>query len=272
MCKRCIFCKINSESSKSREHIIPESLGNLNHVLPVGVVCDACNNYFSREVEKPFMELPGIALLRAHEALPSKKGKVPASSAVLNGRYPVQIRKTLSGPTKAIVDVPTEAFKEMLSRGGQVMLVLPMEGPIPDGPGVSRFMAKVAVEFMAQRLLIRSELLDGFIDDQTIEPLRLHARRGQPRAWPVHRRRISESSQQWSYETNANTQMVHESDFIFLDSGTLYFVLALFGMEYAINCAEREVNKYETWLESHGGVSPLYYGKNENPEGQPKRM
>lgn len=269
---RCIFCKCDSNGSRSREHVIPESLGNLNHVLPAGVVCDACNNYFSREVEKPFMALPGISLLRAHEALPSKKGIIPASAAVMNGRHPAQIRRQLSGPVKAVVDVPTEAFKELLLGSGNGVLIMLVEGPIPAGPAVSRFMAKVAVEFMAQRLLTKADLLEGIIDDQAIDPLRNHARRGQPLEWPVHRRRIYESSKQWAHEENTITQIVHESDFIFLDERSLYFVLALFGMEYAINCGEREVTKYETWLESHGGVSPLYYGKNENPEGFPKRM
>jgi hypothetical protein len=53
---RCIFCKNDSSNSKSVEHIIPESLGNTTRTLPKGVVCDTCNNYFARKVEKPFLE------------------------------------------------------------------------------------------------------------------------------------------------------------------------------------------------------------------------
>src|SRR6267154_1084155 len=52
---RCIFCKQNSALSRSVEHIVPESLGNTQHILPIGVVCDACNNYLAREVEKPLL-------------------------------------------------------------------------------------------------------------------------------------------------------------------------------------------------------------------------
>ena len=47
---RCIFCKKDSLDSKSIEHIMPESLGNVNHILQPGVVCDECNNYFARKV------------------------------------------------------------------------------------------------------------------------------------------------------------------------------------------------------------------------------
>ncbi|MBT3070018.1 HNH endonuclease [Rhodomicrobium sp. Az07] len=34
--------------------LVPESLGNRQHVLPKGIVCDGCNNYFSRKVENRF--------------------------------------------------------------------------------------------------------------------------------------------------------------------------------------------------------------------------
>jgi len=44
---RCIFCKNPSDNSVSVEHIIPESLGNISHILPKGWVCDTCNNYIA---------------------------------------------------------------------------------------------------------------------------------------------------------------------------------------------------------------------------------
>ena len=43
---RCLFCKQDSSSTKSVEHIIPESIGNKTLILPLGYVCDKCNNYF----------------------------------------------------------------------------------------------------------------------------------------------------------------------------------------------------------------------------------
>lgn len=43
---KCIFCKDSSDNSTSVEHIIPESLGNKD-ILPKGIVCDSCNNYFA---------------------------------------------------------------------------------------------------------------------------------------------------------------------------------------------------------------------------------
>lgn len=59
------------------EHIIPESLGNSEHVLPVGTVCDGCNQYFSRKVERQVLESPMFRLLRADMRVPNKRGRMP---------------------------------------------------------------------------------------------------------------------------------------------------------------------------------------------------
>ena len=75
---RCIFCKHDSSTSVSVEHIVPESLGNIDHVLPVGVVCDGCNQYFARKVERQLLESPIFRLLRANMAIPNKRGRIPA--------------------------------------------------------------------------------------------------------------------------------------------------------------------------------------------------
>jgi hypothetical protein len=74
---KCIFCKNNSDNSKSAEHIIPESLGNKEHILPVGIVCDSCNQYFASKVEKKVLELPYFRSVRHRSRIKSKKGRIP---------------------------------------------------------------------------------------------------------------------------------------------------------------------------------------------------
>lgn len=66
---RCIFCKVNSSNSKTVEHIIPESLGNTEHILRPGIVCDKCNNYFAREVEKPLLDTQYFIQARFHNMI-----------------------------------------------------------------------------------------------------------------------------------------------------------------------------------------------------------
>ncbi len=74
---KCIFCKANSDGSISIEHILPESLGNTEHLLPRGVVCDSCNNYLGREVEKPILTSGIFKLIRDDRQISSKKGRAP---------------------------------------------------------------------------------------------------------------------------------------------------------------------------------------------------
>lgn len=124
---RCIFCKNDSSSSVSREHIIPESLGNTMHTLPPGVVCDACNNYFSRKVEKPFLESESVRALRFEQALVSKKGKIPSLTGIIT---PIEAKVTLtrfpSGPIIASVDTHEEALSILeQSSGGHLIFPSP---------------------------------------------------------------------------------------------------------------------------------------------------
>lgn len=77
----CIFCKSDTQNERSREHIIPESMGNVNHILPLGAVCHDCNQYFARKVERPLLESPVFRHLRAGMKVPSKRGRVPAWDA-----------------------------------------------------------------------------------------------------------------------------------------------------------------------------------------------
>lgn len=74
---RCIFCKADTATSRSAEHIIPESLGNDQHILPIGVVCDGCNNYFARKVEHPVLDSEMFRLIRGDMQIPNKRGIIP---------------------------------------------------------------------------------------------------------------------------------------------------------------------------------------------------
>lgn len=64
---RCIFCERDSSTSRSIEHIIPESLGNHEHVLERGVVCDGCNNYLARKIEEPVLSSGYFKNLRSRQ-------------------------------------------------------------------------------------------------------------------------------------------------------------------------------------------------------------
>lgn len=75
---------IKQISCKSEEHIIPKSLGNEEMILPKGIICDSCNNYFAREIEKPFLENETIKLLRTFHTISSRKGNIPPLEIFVN--------------------------------------------------------------------------------------------------------------------------------------------------------------------------------------------
>jgi len=67
-------------------------------------------------------------------------------------------------------------------------------------------------------------------------------------------------------------QVVYEYDLFFTNpenrtadgsiQSELYFVLCIFGVEFAINLGGSETEGYEAWLRANRNISPLYVGKN----------
>jgi hypothetical protein len=256
---RCIFCKAESSGSRSVEHILPESIGNSKLLLPKGVVCDKCNNYFAKAVEKPFLEADAVRQLRFHQGVASKKGRVPTIVGLLDPDIPVELSRDARNGSMAVA-VPLEHF-ERLSRQASGRLLLPTNGAPPSGPVLSRFFAKVAVESIAARLIGDPTHLDQFVDDPKADPLRDHARRGQPASWEVHVREIYDANAR-TVEADSWRQVVHESDFLMTPDQELYFVQAIFGVEFTINVGAPEVSGYRAWLGANNQESPLYSAKN----------
>jgi hypothetical protein len=75
---RCIFCKSETGPFRTREHILPESLGGGDWaLLPEGLFCDACQNKFGSEIEQQALGDYPFSMLRVFLGIPTKKGKAP---------------------------------------------------------------------------------------------------------------------------------------------------------------------------------------------------
>jgi hypothetical protein len=266
---RCLFCKKPSDLSRSREHIIPESLGNKSYLLPPGVVCDQCNNYFARKVEAPFLNSEEVLLLRFEQALESKKGRVPPAQGMAAEGVPIKLHRNPKEDFRLEIDLPPEAFERFCNRKKGIFFV-PMARETPTGSLRSRFLAKVALEAMAERLLEDAGGVDYLVDDPQFDIIRDHARRGTTPIWPTSSRRIYDAHARWwdSDAEGSDFQIVYEYDFLVTDRNEYFFVVSLFGEELAINMGGPEIGGYQEWLEHHGGASPLYHGKNERPTYQ----
>lgn len=146
------------------------------------------------------------------------------------------------------------------------MVILPSGAELPDGPVVSRFLAKAGLEAMAARLVSHPDGLEYLVDEAQLDALRNHARRGDIRKWPIHVRQIYGQNAKWSDKSGSELQLVNEFDILVTDRSEWYFVLALFGLEMAINYGGPDIEGYPLWLAEHGNESPLYSGKNASDD------
>ena len=282
---RCLFCKQDSSNSKSVEHIIPESLGNTTSILPKGIVCDKCNNYFARKVEQPFMELIEIQTLRFWEGIPNKRGIVPPINGVSDGCIPVKVYNPFPGTPlfahkEKIISIDCKnADAKKILHGGKIITPAFVDVTIPQNTKIiSRLIAKIALESLVQRLNGHDGGLDNLIDESGYDPIRNYARFGNTGTWACNIRRIYNMDKVWQDEKEMQYQMVNESDFLLVpvdEKADLlndnpvpvypFFVFAVFGLEFVINIADPDIDglePYKMWLQKHRNVSPLYYGKN----------
>lgn len=75
---RCIWCRGEPPSATfgSESHVLPECVGNeRQQVLPQGIVCDDCNNYFGTKVEPTLIDDPIFATVVGVLQLRDKKSE-----------------------------------------------------------------------------------------------------------------------------------------------------------------------------------------------------
>jgi hypothetical protein len=260
----CIFCKRDSSKSRSVEHVIPESLGNTEHVLEPGIVCDQCNNYFASKVEGPLLSDPYFRYQCSQADIPSKKGR-PARVRGLHpqSRSVIEVVRNLDGSgisVGAAFENDEKRWVESLLKAdtGRIYISHP---EAPDETLMSRFLAKVVVECLALKLRERDDEISEIVSERALDPLRDCARRGPSiPLWPFHLRMLYPPDFAFSRAGQESYEVLHEWIFTGLGGERLYFILGLFGVEYTLNLGEREIESYLTWLQTNSGRSPLYPG------------
>ena len=143
-------------------------------------------------------------------------------------------------------------------RDGQARsVIIPIASPV-DERLMSRFLAKVAIEILAQRLSPIEGWEQELIKNEQLDPLRRYARIGDvPSVWPFSRRRIY-GEDDLHGELDSGHQVLHEFTLLYTDKAELYAIVCLFGEEFAINLGGPETDGYDQWLAKHHCRSPLY--------------
>ena len=142
--------------------------------------------------------------------------------------------------------------------------------PASDTPAltydVARFIGMVALEALAYRCVDVDGWNDEIVDNESFDELRSYVRRGRPGfIWPVHIRRIYPAENKFSDNITPSFQMLHEFDLLCFRSGEsseqikeIFAVIAILGIEYAINLGVPDLESYLAWLDANNHISYLY--------------
>lgn len=268
----CIFCHKDSSTSKSIEHIIPESLGNKHHFLPKGYVCDACNHYFAVKIEKELLAQPYFVSMRSRNEILTKKNRLVKERVF----FP-EVSRTVETALQTTENEINLSFDDDelsdLIKKGKVKTIMASYIPEPVYPNatMSRFLAKCAYEYFLYNMgedkydLCVQELLGSEFD--ILKNLREYARYGKGKYWQYNQRRIySEGDCFFNQNRNNCYELLHEMKFFIKEhrrysngnvEAEIYFVMCIAGIEYAICISDPDISEYQKWLEDHEGLSPL---------------
>ena len=151
----CLFCKSDGPF-RTREHIIPESLGNDDLILE-GHVCDACQNYFGKEVESYVLAKTSFAAWRAILGIQAKSGKLPridmsqpkGAKGRLRDKHPMHddgvILEACPDGNHA-VEITSEQMREEIRSGSRSQFRFVMTPKVLCMTG--RFLGKIGLELL----------------------------------------------------------------------------------------------------------------------------
>ncbi len=267
---QCIFCHKDSSTSKSVEHIIPESLGNKEHILPKGYVCDACNNYFSVKIEKEMLAQPYFVSMRRRNDIRTKHGRLVKEPFIFTSI--MDISPVSYNPEEKIVFIENDnVVNSIISGKCKKAISLFYDEPDTHNTLMSRFLAKCAYEYFLYNMgkenydLCVQEYLGRGKD--ILKELREYARYGLGKYWQYNQRRIySEGDYYYNQNENICYEILHEMKLFvkeqkhFHDGNVeaeIYFVVAIAGIEYAICLSDPDISEYQKWIEGNKGLSPL---------------
>ncbi|MFC1930215.1 HNH endonuclease [Chloroflexota bacterium] len=149
----CLSCKTEG-AFRTKEHIIPESLGNDTDILK-NVICERCQNYFGREIEKPALEKTNLAVWRSYLGIRTKKNHFPSVNldpplrGAIPSLHPVTefgVGFTAYEDGSTSINVSNPPFKKRLlnDKSAYLLVMTPWHLSI-----LGRFLGKVGLELLA---------------------------------------------------------------------------------------------------------------------------
>lgn len=138
----CIFCKDAAASFTTEEHIVPESLGGGDwSLLPDGLVCDKCQNYFGAKIERNVLSDAPFHIIRTLLSLPTKKRRAPKFFDPLVGTLEA------TGLPNSFCYEPSPCMQDAIEAGRKSQMRFPVRPKDPRA--VCRFLLKIGIQTLA---------------------------------------------------------------------------------------------------------------------------
>lgn len=136
---------------------------------------------------------------------------------------------------------------------------VPMPPDIPEAnTETARFIGKIAMEALAAQCKDVEGANAELVNHPTLDALRNYVRLGTPGIiWPVSIRRIYDRDHSFSDLRAENFEVLHEWMILSTATEEYYCVIAIFGVEFAINLGGPELDGWQKWLATNNGRSPL---------------
>lgn len=194
---RCIWC--HNESSEARfdtSHVLPECVGNENQqILPNGIVCEQCNNYFGTKVEPALLEDPLFHIIAVVLRLKDPQDMNEFRDLVFDAKHPPvgNVERNLHcdieiSPKNMKLNVRYSIEGSMIKTYQKRELAF-----------LSRAVHKIAFESLAWAIFTKRIQDNIDIFDPRFEPARKWSRYGEPtnRVRPVVRLLTTDVKSQW---------------------------------------------------------------------------
>lgn len=140
---RCVYCPSANGRFTSKEHVFPEALGNDEIVLPLGFVCDRCNNQTLSSLDQTLVQFEPIAHQRVWYVPYTKQEKLPEAKF-----RNASIRKTR--PNYVLINSAEDVFKvEEVRPDGWTRFSFHLVGKKFDPVLLSRAYYKIALGLVA---------------------------------------------------------------------------------------------------------------------------
>lgn len=246
------------------EHIVPHSFGNNRAILPKGMVCDKCNNYFARKIEQPLLADRSFRNLRAWYQVPNKRGKPPSLHGFLAGTELAIGLRLKEGVFEFEAERQSEArdIHEYIAANDRaeqptaLLFEMPMD---PPKKLMSRLLAKMALEMLSMRMLSNPSSISMLIENTHWDRIRRWARFGDNfDEWPYSQRTVMpEETMMRHPATGAWVQAGYSIDLFVTKRRETFMAFMLYGHEFVINSGGPSMKGFYEWLEQHQSISPL---------------